>query len=531
MTRDLRERFGFLHAPRHFASIRWRLTAWYVAILGLVLTIFGVILFGAEARSIRADLVGQLRREAQQLASTYDPSDGRLHPLGLTQPALLTPPFGKGAGAVGKPQISPDDIVVLLAGGEAVQQFGPVDARDIDTLAVGAKKLFTAGDGEAVIDYTPGGKSLSGFSNSAYLFYVAMFPERAGALLIVGLPDRTADDLSRLLLALLIAAPATLVTAAVGGYWLASRALRPVQAITHTARMIGDSDLQQRLNLPNRDELGELAATFDQMLDRLEASIIRQRQFTTDASHELRTPLAVAQLEVGRIQASGQLPERWAASLDAVNIELGYMARLVDNLLALARADAGQVTLNVECFDLADVAVEVVERLAPLGRERGLQISIGDMPELLVNGDRLYISRMLINLVENAIKYGADVGRCVRVEAECSTDEGGKLCAYLRVADNGPGIPADHMPRIFDRFYRVDAARTREQSQDAQAAFEVPDGSGLGLSIVRWVATVHGGDVRAESEVGHGSTFEIRLPLVVLGGPKAASSQAESCPK
>ncbi len=212
------------------------------------------------------------------------------------------------------------------------------------------------------------------------------------------------------------------------------------------------------------------------------------------------------------------------------------MARLVNNLFVLARADAGQTLDTLEEIDLSDVALEVVERLDPLARRNGVALQTGALPELRVAGGRLYLSQMLANLVENAIKYSDgcssqsqapspksqvnDVGhstldlghasKWVRVETGSIVD-GKEPRAWVRVEDNGPGIPSQHLPHLFERFYRVDEARSHNEGANGKGE---PGGSGLGLSIVQWVAQAHGGEVRVESHLGRGSVFEVHLPLV-----------------
>jgi signal transduction histidine kinase len=169
--------------------------------------------------------------------------------------------------------------------------------------------------------------------------------------------------------------------------------MRPVRTITHIAREISESDLNRRLNLKSRDELGELAATFDQMLDRLQMAFDRQRQFTADASHELRTPLTIVNLEVNRALARPYTPRDYERALSIIGAENDYMSRLVNDLLILARADAGQPMLKQEELDWGDLTWEVVERLSPLARRRGLELVTDDLPELTLCGDRLYLTR------------------------------------------------------------------------------------------------------------------------------------------
>ena len=318
--------------------------------------------------------------------------------------------------------------------------------------------------------------------------------------------------LASLTLNLTLGSLAILLLYLVGGYWLAGRVMRPIQTITHAARQISETDLRRRLNLGTKDELGELGDTFDQMLARLEAAFDRQRQFTADASHELRTPLTIIGLETERALEHHRKPEDYQQALKVIQNENEYMARLVSDLLTLARMDAGQAILKPEPLDLGDLALEVVERLTPLAAHNGVQLTAGDLPEVHINGDRQYLMQMMTNLVQNAIKYVKGENKIVQVEAGCDR-QSPHAYAWVRVSDNGPGIPSEHLAHLFDRFYRVDKARTRLDESGAQADLNNATSTGLGLAIVQWIARVHGGEASVRSEVGQGSTFEVRLPL------------------
>jgi signal transduction histidine kinase len=316
-----------------------------------------------------------------------------------------------------------------------------------------------------------------------------------------------------LLASLIVGILLTLLIALLGGFWLADRAMRPVKTITQAAQNISETDLSLRLHLTQKDELGELADTFDEMLNRLQAAFERQRQFTADASHELRTPLTIVDLETSRALANHRSPQEYERVLRVVQSENQMMIHMVVNLLTLARMDAGQVTLKKEELDLSDVTLEVVERMAPLASRENVRFSVGELPELHVLGDRQYLAQMLTNLVENAIKYTSGEDKHVLVET--GSDEAGKdRHAWVRVIDNGPGIPAEHLPHVFDRFYQVDSSRTRKNSEEEAEGEQSYSGTGLGLSIVQWIVQAHEGQIQVRSEVGKGSTFEISIPML-----------------
>jgi two-component system OmpR family sensor kinase len=239
----------------------------------------------------------------------------------------------------------------------------------------------------------------------------------------------------------------------------------------------------------------------------LQAAFDRQRRFIADASHELRTPLTIMRLELGRVLGSGRPPEKYQHALQVVSAESERMTRLVQDLMTLARMDTGEATMQWESLDLGEVAVEAAERLSGLAARRQVTLDIGQMPRLHVRGDRQYLVLMISNLVENAIKYGGP-SSIVKIQAQMVRDVDRKV-GVLLVSDNGPGIPAEHLPALFDRFYRVDAARTADGDDDDLAA----SGSGLGLSIVAGIVQLHGGQVDVTSQPGQGTTFKLKLPL------------------
>jgi signal transduction histidine kinase len=308
-----------------------------------------------------------------------------------------------------------------------------------------------------------------------------------------------------------------------GGYWLAVRAMHPVRLITRTVREIGQTDLSRRIHLKRRDELGELADTFDEMLNRLEAVLSRQRQFTADASHELRTPLSILTVATSRALSQWSRPENYEQALDRIEAyrqelsiiqaETDHMTHLVNDLLLLARADIEQTILTPQEVDMSEVTLEVVERFVPLAHQQGIELIFGELPELRVRGDRLLLTLMMTNLIDNALKYTAGIGNRVLVEGS-TAGRGEKGWGRVWIEDNGPGIAEEHQIHLFERFYRVDAGRSPLQREEEDTHDKTASGSGLGLAIVQWVAQAHRGKIRLRSAVGHGSCFEIWLPLL-----------------
>ena len=295
-----------------------------------------------------------------------------------------------------------------------------------------------------------------------------------------------------MLATLLLGGALLTVVAAMGGYALAARALRPIDQMTRTARRISAEDLSARLDLPaTDDEVGRLAATFDEMLGRLDDSFQRERQFTANASHELRTPLAAMQAILEVVRAQPRTPAEYEAAIDDLAEEADRLRTLVDRLLYLARNDARRSDVR-QPVELAFLLADIVDSLEPLAEQKGVVLSLATPSKLAMRGDGDSLVRLFVNLLDNAIKYTAQGSVAVSATAEAAW-------VTVAVSDTGAGIAAEHLPHIFDRFYRVDAARTSR-------------GSGLGLAIAHDIARAHGGDITVASQPGQGTTFTVALP-------------------
>ncbi len=303
-------------------------------------------------------------------------------------------------------------------------------------------------------------------------------------------------ELRELLVIMGAGLPLAVAIAGVGGYFLARRALAPVGRMADRARTITAERLGERLPVENPgDELGQLAAVFNDAFARLERSFEQLRRFTADASHELRTPLT-AMRSVGEV---GLREHRDAATyreiIGSMLEETDRLGRLVEGLLTLSRADGGTVSLRREEIDLADVARDVAAHLGVLAEEKRQSLAVEASRPVAARVDRLLLRQALINLVDNAVKYTPPSGS-VRIVVR-----NGRTGATIEVVDTGPGIPPEHRDRVFDRFYRIDKARSRDLG-----------GAGLGLAIARWAVEVHGGRIDLDSIEGRGSTFRITLP-------------------
>ncbi len=316
--------------------------------------------------------------------------------------------------------------------------------------------------------------------------------------ILVGMPLRgTLVMLRHLRIVLLWSAPVVLLIASLGGFWMSRRALAPVDEMTRTARSIGIQNLSRRLTVPaTGDELQRLSETWNDMLARLEAAVKRLSQFTADASHELRTPIALIRTTAELTLRRERSVETYREALRQIVSESERTTRLVEDLLLLARADAGLPALPLERLELTPLVREVCEQGQILAEARHLKIS-ADVPQepVFVTANDPALRWLLLLLVDNAVKYTPAGGRIT-----VSVDHNSGV-ASVAVRDTGIGIPDSALPHVFERFYRADDSRNRDAG-----------GAGLGLSIAKWIAERHHASLEAESVVGEGSIFRIRFP-------------------
>ena len=315
-----------------------------------------------------------------------------------------------------------------------------------------------------------------------------------------------ADAFARFRAALLWLLPLGVLAAASGGYWISRQALAPVDRIASAAREITASDLGRRLEVPlTGDELQRLSETLNSMLGRLDAAFVETTRLTADASHELRTPVSLirtsAEVALRRDRTAGE----YRQVLERILLEAERTSDLLQNLLTLARADAGVDQVRRTPLDLGALLAELHEPLRAMCTPRGLDLRTEIAPEpTLVDGDRVALGRLVTSRVDNAVKYTPAPGY-VLVRAGGSAEG-----AALEVSDTGIGIPPEDLPHVLERFYRADKARSRDSG-----------GAGLGLSIAKWIADQHGGRIRVESEPGHGTLVRVSLPAVRRPPPPA----------
>jgi len=451
-------------------SIRLRLTAWYTVVLCLMLVLYGTATFV----TVRHEFLEQLDDD---LYEDFETAEG-----------LITRTPEGGLAWASNRHHDPDDekdrgIDVWSASGEPLYRSSASATLPAPALSAASTQPHY----ESVLAHGHHWRTLTRTATVGGL---------AGVLRVARSEDRLRTQLWEILIVLILGLPAVAALAGVGGYVLARRALKPIDQIAEDARRITADRLHERLSVPNqRDEVGRLAAVINETFARLEASFDQLRRFTADASHELRTPLSVirgiGEVGLGETRSPAEYKEAMGSMLE----EVDRLTNLVDTLLRLSRGDAGTVRLSRESVDLRQLTQEVVDSLAILAEERNQRLTVDGSDRAVVPADRLVLREAITNILDNAIKYSppeSTIDLCVRMEGEQ---------AILEIADQGPGVAPEHRERIFDRFFRLDQGRSRDNG-----------GTGLGLAIAKWAVEVHGGHITVEDSKG-GSLFRIRLPL------------------
>ena len=329
------------------------------------------------------------------------------------------------------------------------------------------------------------------------VFREAIVAGPGGMQIVVGQSTEADRGAMRQLVGILVAVGLSVLTVGLFAGWvLANQIVRPVRSIQRAAEAISETSLERRIDVATtHEELVGLARVLNSVFARLQAAFERQMRFTADASHELRTPLAVIHTEVEYALSRQRSEEEYRAALETCLRAAKRMRPLVDSLLTLARADAGAIALRPEKCDLAGIVRECAELVQPLAAEREVRVDL-DLQPAELTGDSFRLTQVVANLLTNAILYNRGQGG-VRVDLRREARE-----IVLTVNDTGVGIAAEHLPRVFDRFFRVDESRSRESG-----------GAGLGLSICRSIVEAHRGTIDATSQVGVGTTFTVRLPI------------------
>lgn len=483
----------------NFHSIKWRLQAWYAVLLIVVLAGFGFTAYQLDrlARFQRVDR--ELQRRADMVLGSMRPNAGPgRHPREPGQPPFPV----AGPGEAQLPEVRPP-------GDEpGVMRPPRLNARDQALFSGDTNAyyfVFFHRDGHVLTQSESAPANLSLPPRARGLAYnrirdthrelVTFTPP--GEAIVAGV-DITSDfaEMRRFAWLLFGAGAAVLLLGLAGGWWVATRAIRPVADISATATKIASGDLSQRISTEDAEsELGQLAAVLNSTFARLETAFAQQQQFTSDAAHELRTPVSVILTQVQSTLNRERSGAEYRETLEACQRAAQRMKRLIESLLELARFDAGQEQLKRVPFDLATKTQECIELLQPLAAERRVKIS-SDLATVTCSGDPERLSQVVTNLLTNAVTYNRPDGE-VRVATALRDGN-----AVLSVADSGVGIAPEDAPHVFKRFYRADKARAANTGN-----------AGLGLAICKSIVVAHGGTLDFTSAPDRGTTFTMRLPL------------------
>ncbi|HUL75701.1 MAG TPA: ATP-binding protein [Vicinamibacteria bacterium] len=458
-------------------SIRFRLVAWYAGVFVLVCVAFGAYTYLSLRHYLRSELQDGLRRRAHQIGTSL------LLGIEKTGEAFVVEQIRSFYG----PELNnrfirvsrPDGSVLYVSGTPGDMSFEPARIPPVHVRP-----------GEARVADVPG----------EHLLLLSLpFAVRGRAFLVeVGASTLEGESLLRgFLLTLGLGLPVILLLAVGGGALLIQQALAPVHRVTEAAREITSRNLSQRLPVPGTaDEVEHLSLAMNEMIGRLDEALQHARRFTADASHELRTPLTVMRGELESVVQDGALAARTQARIGSVLEETERLARIVEDLLAISRLEAGEALLERTRLDLASLVSGTADQMSLLAEDKGIEVRcLGERVE--IEGDAARLKQVVVNLLDNALKYTPRGGR-IWLETRRA---GGR--ALLEVTDTGPGIPEAALPRVFERFFRADGMR----SGSAEG------GSGLGLAIVRLIATAHGGAVAAANEPAGGCRVAVSLPM------------------
>jgi heavy metal sensor kinase len=453
------------------SSIRLRLTGWYVLVLCLMLVAYAAATFV----SVRREFGEQLD---EQLHADLETAEGRL--------------ARNGSGRIQLVEARHHDA-------------NDAEADGIDVWSVSGEPIYRSSV-SSTLPPVPASVTLtqpeyaSIASNGRHWRTLVARTTIDGSTVVLRVSrseERLRQQLGEILTVLVFGLPIAGLLASLGGYVMARRALAPIDRLASEAHRITADRLHERLSVENpNDEIGRLATVINDSLTRLESSFDQLRRFTADASHELRTPLtiirSIGEVGLGETRSPAEYKEAMGSMLE----EVDRLTGLVDTLLRLSHGDAGTVRLSRESIDLGDLTTEVISSLTILAEERQQRFRVDASERVLVTVDRLVLREAIANILDNAIKYSR-LGATIDVRARIQGRE-----AVVDIADEGPGVAAEHRERIFDRFFRLDEARSRDEG-----------GTGLGLAIAKWAVEANGGHVSVESGPKGGSVFHIALPL------------------
>jgi heavy metal sensor kinase len=468
---------------KKFRSLSFKLTLWYIVILGGITILAGIFQFQGFKDSLLDELDAKLLEIADETYETWyrkkgvsweDAIQETTRRFQSYQPLILLVKLKERDGKKIEEVIYPASIEegsFLFD----VRIYYRADRSDIDNL----------------IYMTLSDEKLDSFPVRAILF-----PVRGPNIVQVGISlENTESDLRRLLIFMILAGGGLMLLASLGGNFIIRKALKPVKSVVQTAKDISADDLSLRIESGKRqDEIGELVDTFNDMISRLEKSIKKIKQFSGDVSHELRTPLTIIRGEIEVLLRKERNKEEYQKTLKSTLEEAAYLERIIDDLLFLSRIEALEKKEFEKSVQLDEIVLKVVESQELAAKRKKITLDIKKVEPVRIKGEEILLERMITNIIDNAIRYTDPEGK---VAVSLDKQDGSSV---LLVQDTGIGIPEESMPLIFDRFFVVDKSRFKETG-----------GLGLGLSIVKQVADCHGGKIEVKSEVNKGTSFYLRF--------------------
>ena len=467
-----------------FDSIRTHLTLWYMGVLALVLILFSMGVYAMLARNIYRDLDSNLNTTIDEATLS------------------LLRKMRDGESAVEAGRYALDEHIGARQAAAIFDENGSLIAENTALNGIHAPAVTLQSIPADQVHLYSTAENSESDRRRVIVKRVTASPAKTYAVVVSQPLDRAIRELKRIRLILLFSIIGALVLAGLGGWFLARRSLAPVVQMTEQARIMSAENLAQRLPLGNpHDELGRLAATFNELFGRLDESLSQQRRFMADASHELRTPLSVMRTATGvTLEQEQRSVSEYRHALKVIDQQVQRLTRIVTDMFTLARADAGRRAINRNDFYLDELIWECVRAAEYLGSRKGVTIRLGKLPEIPYRGDEGLLRQMILNLLDNAIKHSPSDGEVhVRLERQGSEHR-------IVVSDTGLGIPPEAQTHIFERFYRVDRSRSRTEASDLGA------GAGLGLSIAKWIAETHHGRLELQSSNPTGSVFVASLP-------------------
>ncbi len=485
-------------------SIRVQLMLWFVLAVAVLILLFGTVFYVNLRTSLETSFDNSLAQRTQQIAAGIDEEKGAItiHDVtgalpGLTDPDEITSKGGTPTPAALSTEKTLADVNlgtlvrILNTRGKIIYVSPAFLALYVPSISVTRplhgstwQGTVSARNGQTVSLYS------SPLLDNGIVYGVVQVGESLSPL---------SNTMRSVVIELLLIAPFVLLLGAIGSYWLSAHAFAPIKRLTRIARRIEVGDLHERVPVPHsKDEVHSLALTFNEMIERLDKAFTRQRRFVADASHELRTPVAAirSMTDVALAQNKPVDSEEYLTILRDVNVQAEQLGHLIGDLLELARTDENHLLLEREPVRLDLLTADVAATIETLAAEHGITVEVVTRGPVMVLGDEVRLIQVLMNLIDNAIAY-TNAGDKVVLEVGIQNQK-----ACLSIRDTGIGIAAEHLEHIFERFYRVDPARSRAVG-----------GTGLGLAIVEWIIHAHDGNISVESQVGKGTTFTVTLPV------------------